>query len=137
MSNTNSVLLDTYALIAYFQDEPSANKIGKYIDQIESGRINGYISCISITEILSRVGLQNPKMAYMILAYLEESPIKILPIGLIEARHAGNIKLKYKHLKLSIADVLIIASSMLNEIDLTVTGDDDWEKLEEINVLQI
>jgi predicted nucleic acid-binding protein len=137
MTYPKSVLFDTYALIAYFQDEPSANKIARYLNRIETGRMVGYVSCVSVTEILSRIGTIDARKASMILAYLEGSLMQMLPLGYIEARHAGNLRIKYRNLKLSTADVLIIASAMLRNIEIVVTGDDAWKKVEEISVLEI
>ena len=137
MTYQKSVLLDTSALLAYFKEESSANEVAIYLSRIEQGSMLGYISCISITEIISIIGAKDPKAAYLILAYLEESPIRILSLGYSESKHAGDLKIKYRNLSLSTADTLIIASAVLNNVDIVLTGDRVWKKVEEVKVVEI
>jgi predicted nucleic acid-binding protein len=137
MTAPNSVLLDTYALLAYLNDEPGARQVGRLLKLVEDGRMEGYVCCISVTELLSRLGSVDIRRTYDFIAHLHALRLQMLPIGLAEAEHAGNLKLKYHHLKLSTADALIIASAMFADIDLVVTGDDEWKHIEEMRVLEI
>jgi len=44
-------LFDTKALIAFFNDEDGAEFVGKILKDVDEGKVEGFISSITLTEI--------------------------------------------------------------------------------------
>ena len=106
------------------------------MEKIEDGHDQGFISAITLTEIISILGKANAQLAYELIAYLEKGNITILPIEKEIAKKAGDLKLRYSEVNLSTADRLIIATAILEEADTVVTTDTEWSKVNEINTTE-
>ena len=46
-----SYVLDSFAMIAYFEDEPGADKVAQILTKIQEGGARGYMSVINWGEI--------------------------------------------------------------------------------------
>ena len=112
-------LLDTMALLAYFNDEEGADFIEDIIDQNEEL----YISSITLTEIYyiysRRIYIETAEKRVEQLRY----NLEVVNIGAEESIKAG----EYKSESIPIADALIAACA--DSIDASVvTADDHYEK---------
>ncbi|RZN33435.1 MAG: type II toxin-antitoxin system VapC family toxin [Methanophagales archaeon ANME-1-THS] len=120
-------LLDTKALIAFFNNEDGADKVEVILKEIDETRAGGFISAITITELYylysRRIG---ERVAKERIEQLRRSNLQIVPINEDIAMRAG----EYKIQAIPIADALIAASAYL--IDAPVVTDD--EHFEEVNV---
>jgi len=132
-----SILLDTYAVLAYTGNEQGRSHVAEYLSDINTGKSRGVLSSLTLTEIITIVGREDLDKAMSIVSYIEESPIDIIMPDAAIAKIAGNLRLKYRNLKLSLADVIIIATATQEQVDLVVTGDDEWSEVGEISVKQI
>lgn len=137
MTRQKRVLFDTYAIMSYAQWEGGRSITERYLDDVENDKIEGFISVISITEIIYKVGLRDLRLAYCLISFIEESNLKIIHSTYDVAKKAGNLKLKYKHVNLSTADSLIIASALNSKVDEILTGDREWKKIKEVEVVSV
>ncbi|PKP55995.1 MAG: hypothetical protein CVT89_07040 [Candidatus Altiarchaeales archaeon HGW-Altiarchaeales-2] len=48
----SKVVLDTCVLLRFFLDEDSTDKVGEILEQIETGNMKGYVSVLTITELI-------------------------------------------------------------------------------------
>lgn len=127
-----SILLDTSVVIAWFADEPVLKQSKEYFSRIEEGLIDGFISAITLTEVLSVVGKKDSGLAYSMVSYLENSPLRILPVDTSIAKLAGNLRLTYTSLYLSTADCIIVASGIQAGVDKVVTTDRAWKSIADV-----
>lgn len=132
-TEANTVLFDTSALIGYFKEEKGGDEIEILLDKVENDEINGYVSVVTLTEIIFIIGLQDLRFAYYIASFIEESNLKIINLNYEKAKKAGNLKLKYP--KLSTADAQIIISAIDLNIEKVVTKDRFWRNIEETKVI--
>jgi len=113
-------LLDTKALIAFFNDEEGADFVERILAKVDSNRADGYISAITLTEIYyiysRRVGEDIAKER---VEQLKLSNLKIVPINEEVAVEAGVYKLK----AIPIADAIIAASA--KHVGAKVVTDDE------------
>jgi len=120
-------LLDTKALIAFFNNEDGADKVEMILKEIDENRADGFISAITITELYylysRRIG---ERVAKERIEQLRRSNLQVVPINEDIAMKAG----EYKIQAIPIADALIAASAYL--IDAPVVTDD--EHFEKVNV---
>jgi predicted nucleic acid-binding protein len=120
-------VLDTFALLAYFQNEVSADQISEVLVKAGQGQATVWLSIISYGETLyiieRRRGL---KGVHQIIAVIDQ-----LPISLVEAdrRHtflAAHIKARYT---LSYADAFAVALAQV-ENAIVLTGDIEFKEVE-------
>lgn len=101
-------LLDTKALIAFFNNEDGAENVEAILKEIDDDRADGFISAITLTELYylytQRIGEQVAKERIEQLRY---SKLKIISINEAIALKAGEYKLK----AIPIADAFIAASA--------------------------
>jgi len=101
-------LLDTKALLAFFNNEDGAENVESILKEIDENRADGFISAITLTELYylytRRIGEQVAKER---IEQLRLSKLKIIPIDEVIALKAGEYKLQ----AIPIADALIAASA--------------------------
>jgi ribonuclease VapC len=129
MDNPPAFTLDTFALLAYLRDEPSASRIEKLLKDARQGRCRLYLSIINLGEILyiteRRSGLENVQDA---LALLRQLPIHVLPADEQAVFAAAHIKANYT---VSYADSYAIAAAQQVGGTL-ITGDPEFSVVEDV-----
>ena len=119
-------LLDTKALIAFFNNEDGADKVEAILKEIDENKAEGFISAITVTELYylysRRIG---ERLAKERIEQIKRSNLRVVPITEEIAMKAGEYKIK----AIPIADALIAASA--HSIDATVVTDD--EHFEKVN----
>lgn len=119
-------VLDSYALLAYFEAEPGSETVVKLLETAEEGSCCLYLCTVNLGEILFVIererGLQKAQEA---LARLEELPIEMInadrPLCLAAAHLKALTPIAY-------ADCFAAALATLKDIPL-VTGDPEFGKI--------
>jgi predicted nucleic acid-binding protein len=122
-------ILDSYALLAYFQAEPAGVKVRKILKDAMSHHIVAYLSVISLGEIYyiiaRKVGEEKAD------ASIED--IYCLPISLIDAtkeRVLAAAHIKAQH-AVSYADAFVVAAAVEHSATI-VTGDPEFKETESL-----
>ena len=124
-------LLDTKALIAFFNNEVGANIVEQILKEIDENSVAGFVSAITLTELyyiyLRRKG---ERVAMERIEQLKHSNLKIVAINEDIALKAG----KYKVKAIPIADALIAASA--HSVSAHVVTDDEHFELADVKVVR-
>ena len=127
MTDQPTFVLDTFALLAYLQDEPVAARIEKLLENARKEKCRLYISLINLGEILyiteRRGGVAK---AQDTLALIRQLPIEVRPADEQVVFSAAHIKANHT---LSYADAFAIAVA-INENAVILTGDPEFESVE-------
>lgn len=122
-------ILDSYALLAYFQAEPAGVKVRNILKDAMLNHIVAYLSVISLGEIYyiiaRKLGEENAD------ASVED--ISCLPIGLIDVTTervlaAAHVK---AHHRVSYADAFVVAAAVEHSATI-VTGDPEFKETESL-----
>ncbi len=122
-------VLDSYAVLMYFQDETGANKVEELFRQASQGTAVMLISTINLGEIAyitqRKAGLEGKiKLLHA---------IDLLPITVVDADRSLALKaaaIKARH-AISYADCFALALAQINE-GTVVTGDPEYKKIEKL-----
>lgn len=127
-----SLLFDTEALLAFFNDEEGAEEVEKLLSEVDSGQLDGYISAITLTEVFYLYSREKGrKVAEERVEQIRLSNLKIIPINEDVAVKAG----EYKTIGIPIADALIGASAWFVNAKV-VTSDEHFEEMSGIEVVK-
>jgi len=121
-------VLDSYAMIAYLEDEPGAERVERILRQAERGTIDLLMSVINWGEVyysLSRS--KGEKQAEESLLIMEQLPIRIVDVDRSLMYQAARIKANHA---IALGDSLAAALAM-NEGCPVVTGDKEFHQLKE------
>lgn len=117
-------VLDSFALLAYLQDEPGAEQVTRLLDSAETKRTFIWVSLVNLAEVLYIIersrGLQATKNT---IATIDQLPIEIVDVHRALAFSASHIKANHA---LSLADAFAIALAKEKNAHL-VTGDPEFE----------
>ncbi len=121
-------VLDSYAMMAYFEDEPGAARVAEILDDIVSSSVKGYMSIINWGEIYySTFRVQGEKIAEAVLHQMAKYPITIVDADRSLTYRAATFKGRF-----SIAYADCFAAALANRLQATVvTGDPEFRKLEQ------
>lgn len=129
MVNQPAFILDTFALLAYLQDEPTASRIEKLLENARQGKCRLYLSIINLGEILyiteRRGGVAKVQDA---LALLRQLPVEVLPADEQTIFAAAHIKANYT---VSYADsfAIVVAQTVGGTL---ITGDPEFRAVKDI-----
>jgi ribonuclease VapC len=125
--NRDKFVLDSYALIAYFEHGMGAEQIKRLLREAEAGNLSLLMSIVNWGEVYYILYRSKGERA------AEESKLIMdqLPITLVEANrpvtyHAAKLKAKYA---VAFADCFAAALAIVNRSQV-VTGDPEFRKLE-------
>lgn len=125
-------LLDTKALIAFFNNEVGADIVEQILKEIDENCVAGFVSAITLTELyyiyLRRKGEQ---FAMVKIEQLKHSTLKVVAINGDIALKAG----KYKVEAIPIADALIAASA--HAVSAHVVTDDEHFELADVKKIPL
>jgi predicted nucleic acid-binding protein len=118
---------DSFALLAYLQDEPVASRIEKLLENAGKAKCRLLLSTINLGELLyiteRRGGVAKAQDA---LALIRQLPIQIMPADEQTVFAAAHIKAN--HL-LSYADCFVVAVAMQEDATI-LTGDPEFQSVE-------
>ncbi|MEK6693628.1 MAG: type II toxin-antitoxin system VapC family toxin [Nitrospirota bacterium] len=119
-------ILDSYALIAYFEDEPGADNIEKVLMQAERGRLDLLMSIVNWGEVYYSIYRSKGEgKAEESLLIIEQLPIKVVEVDKKFMHRVARLKATN-----SIAIGDCFAAALAINMDYPVlTGDKEFEKL--------
>ena len=122
-------VLDSWALMAFFEDEPAAEAVDELLDQASRGKHKLFLTSINWAEVyystMREVSQEAAEQHVQVIANL---PIEIVAIGddLKLARQAAIFKASHR---ISLADAFAAALANDKKAEL-VTGDQEFKALE-------
>jgi ribonuclease VapC len=126
-------ILDSFAVLAYLTDEPSAARIEKLIEDAKKEKCRLLLPLINLGEILyiteRRGGVAK---AQDTLALLRQLPIEILPADEQAVFSAADIKANYT---LSYADTFVVAAAQ-KEGAIVLTIDPEYHSVKELIAIE-
>ena len=121
-------VLDSYAMIAYFEDEPGADRVAQILRQLIQGKAKGYMSVVNWGEVYYNIMREEGVTdAEKVILQLDRFPIQIVDVNKDLAYEAAKLKGKYR---IAYADCFAVALSVRLNASL-VTGDPEFKKLRE------
>jgi len=127
--NSESLVLDSWSLLAYFKKEEGGFKVKKLLKRAEKGGVDLYLCLINWGEvyyqILRSFGRERLRRAT---AVIEQSPIKLVEVDKELVTLAAEQKVVGGF---SFADCFVIATAQRFSAKI-VTGDPDFKKVEKL-----
>jgi predicted nucleic acid-binding protein len=124
----NQYVLDSYALIAYFEDETGADRVARLLRQLIQGKAKGYMSVVNWGEVYyNTMREEGVAQAEKVILQLDKFPIQMVEVNRDLAYEAAKLKGKYR---IAYADCFAVALSGKLKATL-VTGDPEFKKLKE------
>jgi predicted nucleic acid-binding protein len=127
MAESTAFVLDSFALLAYLQDEPIASRIEKLLENAARQKCRLFLSMINLGELLyiteRRGGVARAQDA---LALIRQLPIEIMPANEQIIFAAAHIKANHP---LSYADSFVVAIA-IQENSTIITGDPEFQSIE-------
>ncbi len=121
-------LLDSFALLAFFQAEPGSLKVRELLERSQRGEIRLAITVVNLGEVAYRTervfGLER---AQEVLAKIEEYAPTVIDVDRELALAAAHLKARYR---ISYADCLAVAAARRLGAAV-ITGDPDFQQLED------
>lgn len=119
-------VLDSFAMIAFFEDEPGADIVAKILRDIASKRAEGLMSIINWGEIYyNTMREQGVDDAERVIGQMHKYPIRLIDADKELTYSAAKLKAQYK---IAYADCFAAALSSKLKAFL-VTGDPEFKKL--------
>lgn len=122
-------VLDSYALLAYFQNEAGADEVKRLFKEAAAGRVALFLSAVNLGEAayIARRKAGAERQRALVFA-LEALPLTIVDVGKEQALAAAEIKAGHA---ISFADSFALALARQVEGQV-VTGDPEFEAAEGI-----
>ena len=121
-------VFDSYAMIAYFEDEVGAGRVAQILRQLIQGKAKGYMSVVNWGEVYyNTMREEGVAEAEKVILQLDKFPIQIVEVNRNLAFEAAKLKGKYR---IAYADCFAVALSVKLNASL-VTGDPEFRKLKE------
>jgi ribonuclease VapC len=126
-------VLDSYAFMALFNDEPGAARVETLLRQAEEGEVILSMSLINLGELAYIIERRRGVHGLGdILAYLKETPVKMVAVSQERIFAAAHIKAQNS---LSFADAF--AAGLAQELEATLlTGDPEFQSLEDHIIIE-
>jgi len=129
MAEPTAFVLDSFALLAYLQDEAAAARIEKLLDNAGKEKCRLFLAMINLGELLyiteRRGGVVKAQDA---LALIRQLPIEIVPVDEQVIFAAAHIKANHA---ISYADCFAVAAAVQENATI-VTGDPEFQSVEGI-----
>jgi len=121
-------VLDSYALITYFEDEPGADQVAQVLSQLIQGKAKGFLSVVNWGEVYyNTMREEGVAEAEKVILQLDKFPIQMVEANRELTYEAAKLKGKYR---IAYADCFAVALSLKLNASL-VTGDLEFKKLKE------
>jgi len=121
------LVLDSFALLAFFQAEPAGLRVKEIIEQAIRREIHVAITVVNLGEVVYRTVRQHGlERAQQVLAKIEEYQLATVDVDRDLALAAALLKARYR---MGYADCF--AAALAQQLDATiVTGDPDFRQVE-------
>ena len=122
----STFVLDSYALLAYFRNEPGGEKVEQLLNETAEGKHSLHMTCINAGEVYYMAYRKDgADKAALVWKALHQFPITITEADSAFTFKAANIKARHK---LSYADAFAAALSIGKKATL-ITGDNEFDCL--------
>lgn len=124
---TKNFILDSFALLAYFQAEPGGTTVRHILQEASAGSVSVMLSVINLGEIYYIVARKRSRdIALAIVEDISRLPVHLLDAGCERVLAAADVKARHP---LSYADAFVAAAA--EEFGATiVTGDPEFKQFE-------
>ena len=123
-----SKVLDSYALMAFFEDEPGADLVRDLILKAEENKVSLLISVVNLGEVWYSIARTNsPELADQYIGEVKGMAIEIVDVDWQLTRQAATFK---KDGNISYADCFAAALAKLKKAEL-ITGDKEFRSIED------
>ena len=135
MPKLPTYILDTFAVIAYLNDEEGADKVEKLLNKAKEGEIKLFMHAINLGELFYNVfKKEDETKAIMVYGKVKQYPVEFVedlsePFLLSTARLKGTYPISY-------ADAFAVVTAIEKE-GILVTGDPELKILETDNKVEI
>jgi len=120
-------VLDSYALMAFFEDEPGADTVRSLILKAEEGHVNLLMTVVNLGEVWYSIARTNsPETADQYIEEIKGMSIEIVDADWALTRQAASLKVKGN---ISYADCFAAALAKSRKAEL-VTGDKEFKSLD-------
>ena len=122
-------ILDAFAFMAYFENEPGADRVEQIFQDVRNGKARAFISIINLGEVLYNTERKHGlDKAQDTLALIQEMPVEILPADDQTVFAAAHIKANHP---ISYADAFVIVAAQ--KLDgIVMTGDPEFQDVTEL-----
>ena len=118
-------VFDSFAIIAFFEDEPGADEVERVLRELYTKRARGWMSVINWGEVYySTYREQGQEAAEMVIRQLAKYPIEVVDADRDLTREAARLKGRYR---IAYADCFAIALAKRKGAEL-LTGDPEFRK---------
>ncbi len=129
MKPAERYVLDSFALLAYLEEEPGAAEVEEILAACNKTTAESWLSIVNFGEVLyiteREQGLQ---AAQRVVAIVDQLPLRVMEADRSRTFAAAHVK---AHYALSYADAFAVA--LAQEVDgQVVTGDPEFEKTEDL-----
>jgi ribonuclease VapC len=115
-------------MIAYFEDEPGADRVAQVLRQLIRGKAKGFMSVVNWGEVYyNTMREQGVSEGEKVILQLDKFPIQLIDVNKDLAYEAAKLKGEFR---IAYADCFAVALSVKLKANL-VTGDPDFKKLQE------
>lgn len=122
-------LLDSFAILAWLQNEPGADRVEALLTQAQRRKTFLLLNVINLGEVYYRLARQHGHpLAHTIIRQLETVPIRLYPCDHDLAIEAAKIKADYP---MAYADAFAVATA-LKEHAVIITGDPEFHQVEHL-----
>lgn len=125
-SVTGDYVLDSYAILAYFEAEPGSEQVRRLLEAAKEGKCRLYVCVVNLGEVVYIVERERglPK-AQETLARVDELPIEIVNVDRTLTLAAAHLKMDCP---IAYADCFAAALCQIKDATL-VTGDPEFSKI--------
>ncbi|MFH2103673.1 MAG: type II toxin-antitoxin system VapC family toxin [Chloroflexota bacterium] len=133
MANKPVYLLDSFALLAYLNDEPGGQRVGEILALAKDGKCRLVMSLINLGEVLYITErYRGLPVAQTVQALVESLPLELLEASRDLILDAAHIK---AHHALSYADAFAVACA-IREHATILTGDPEYQVVDALVQLE-
>jgi len=133
-SNAAAYVLDSFAILAYFEGEPGMARVRTLLNEATKGSLALHLSLINLGEILYIVEREQGLVAAQrALAALDQFPVQFQPADRGVVLSAARLKARYA---ISDADAFAVVVAQEQQAVL-LTGDPEFKPLETDGILKV
>ena len=132
--------IDASALVLYVTSQTNNTDLSSALKNIEQERAEGIMSTVTIAEFhrgITRISSEDNADKFV--AWIQESPIRIIPITLEIALLASVKKQSYAKVKQPFAwgDAFCLATGLIHHADVLITSDKEFDNVNEISIMKV
>ena len=129
MAKQVTYILDAFAFMAYFENEPGAERIEQILQDVKDGKAHAFISIINLGEVVYNIERKHGfSKAQYTLALIQEMPVEVLPADDQTVFAAAHIKANHP---ISYADAFVIVAAQTLD-GIVMTGDPEFQDVTEL-----